>query len=80
MEGFAKARYGLLGKASHWFPGENADCLDKAIHENTIMNRNEEMQIESLKGMIHALDNETRLIQNEYVKEVCQTKNEETGR
>ncbi len=36
MEDFAKARYGLLGKGGHWFPGENADLLDKDVTESAL--------------------------------------------
>ncbi len=36
MEGYVKARYGLLGNGSHWFPGENASCLDHSVKEEDL--------------------------------------------
>ncbi len=38
MEGFAKARYQLLGNGSHWFPGHNANFLDVDVSEGQLMN------------------------------------------
>ena len=37
MEGFAKARYQLLGNGSHWFPGCNANLLDVDVSEGQLM-------------------------------------------
>ena len=38
MEGFARARYQLLGNGSHWFPGRNANLLDVDVSEGQLMN------------------------------------------
>jgi len=37
MEGFARARYQLLGNGSHWFPGCNANVLDVDVSEGQLM-------------------------------------------
>ncbi len=37
MEGFARARYQLLGNGSHWFPGCNANILDLDVSEGQLM-------------------------------------------
>ena len=36
MESFAKDRYSLLGRGGHWFPGNNADCLDCEVSEDDL--------------------------------------------
>ena len=37
LEGYARARYGLLGHAGHWAPGANADALDEAVSETDLL-------------------------------------------
>ena len=37
MEGFARARYQLLGNGSHWFTGCNANLLDEEVSERQLM-------------------------------------------
>jgi len=37
MEGFAKARYQLLGNGSHWFPGNNSNLLDTDVSEEQLL-------------------------------------------
>jgi len=37
MEGYAKARYQLLGNGSHWFPGFNANLLDVDVSEGQLL-------------------------------------------
>ncbi|KEF43020.1 MAG: aldo/keto reductase [Cyanobium sp. CACIAM 14] len=37
LEGYGRARYGLLGQGGHWFPGENADALDGAVSEADLL-------------------------------------------
>jgi predicted aldo/keto reductase-like oxidoreductase len=37
LEGYGRARYGLLGKGGHWFPGENADALDVSVSEDELL-------------------------------------------
>ncbi|MDC3046970.1 aldo/keto reductase [Prochlorococcus sp. AH-736-A21] len=37
MEGYARARYQLLGNGSHWFPGFNANLLDVDVSERELL-------------------------------------------
>ncbi len=37
LEVYGRARYGLLGQGSHWFPGENADALDGSVSEAELL-------------------------------------------
>jgi predicted aldo/keto reductase-like oxidoreductase len=37
LEGFGRARYGLLGQGGHWFPGRNADALDTEVREAELL-------------------------------------------
>jgi predicted aldo/keto reductase-like oxidoreductase len=37
LEGYGRARYGLLGHGGHWFPGENADALDVSVSEAELL-------------------------------------------
>ncbi len=36
LESYAKSRYNLLGNGGHWFPGSNANLLDKEITEDSL--------------------------------------------
>jgi len=37
MEGYARARYQLLGNGSHWFPGFNANLVDVDVSEGQLL-------------------------------------------
>ena len=37
MDGFARARYQLLGNGSHWFPGSNANLIDDDVSESQLL-------------------------------------------
>jgi len=37
LEGFCRARYGLMGHGGHWFPGANADALDADVSEAELL-------------------------------------------
>ena len=56
MYSFVEARYKFLGKGSHWFPGNNANELDRTITENELIDSirnhiNPEKVISKLRGL-----------------------------
>ena len=36
LESYVRARYGLMGKANHWFPGANANGLDDTVSSEAL--------------------------------------------
>jgi hypothetical protein len=56
LEGFVKARYGLLGRAGHWFPGANADALDGSVSEELLLSvLNESPWRDRIPGLLRSL-------------------------
>ena len=56
LEGFVKARYGLLGRAGHWFPGANADALDSSVSEELLLSvLNESPWKDRIPGLLRSL-------------------------
>tara|TARA_Y100000589_G_scaffold28267_1_gene23567 strand:- start:832 stop:2031 length:1200 start_codon:yes stop_codon:yes gene_type:complete len=64
MRDFAKARYQLLGNGSHWFPGNNANSLDKDITADELLELlrnhiNAEKVIEKLRFLKNSFGDNT---------------------
>ena len=56
LEGYARARYGILGHAGHWAPGANADALDQEISETDLRNvLNQSPWSETIPGLLRGL-------------------------
>ncbi|MDR9403208.1 MAG: aldo/keto reductase, partial [Halothece sp. Uz-M2-17] len=50
---YAKMRYNLLGRASHWFPGEKANDLDTLDLKSCLKNSPHADKIPSLLAQAH---------------------------
>ncbi len=56
LEGYARARYGILGHAGHWAPGANADALDQEISETDLLNvLKQSPWAETIPGLLRGL-------------------------
>ena len=56
LEGYARARYGILGHAGHWAPGANADALDQEVSETDLRNvLSQSPWAETIPGLLRGL-------------------------
>ena len=56
LEGYARARYGILGHAGHWAPGANADALDQDVSETDLRNAlGQSPWAETIPGLLRGL-------------------------
>ena len=56
LEGYARARYGILGHAGHWAPGANADALDQEVSETDLRNAlGQSPWAETIPGLLRGL-------------------------
>jgi len=55
MVEFAKARYNLMGNASHWFPGAKAERIDRAALARCLVNSPHADRIPDLLSEAHAM-------------------------
>ncbi len=56
LEGYARARYGILGHAGHWAPGANADALDQEVSEKDLRSSlGQSPWAETIPGLLRGL-------------------------
>ena len=56
LEGYARARYGILGHAGHWAPGANADALDQEVSETDLRSAlGQSPWAETIPGLLRGL-------------------------
>ena len=56
LEGYARARYGILGHEGHWAPGANADALDQEVSETDLRNAlGQSPWAETIPGLLRGL-------------------------